>query len=182
MKKIIPVFTTTLIFTITIIHTVAQKTNDKPGYYEFKNQTTYVSAAQPIPQAKNPNSILYKINMKAVRDFMTTYPNITNEKWEILKDGYIASFVSNSVWVKNYYDKKGRWLHSIQQYDETKLPKDIRASVKSIYYDYIITLAREFNKKRNNDEPLYFVHIKYGDAYKTIRVFNNELQEMALPE
>ncbi len=75
----------------------------------------------------------------AARDFMTRFPSANNVKWNILEDGYLASFILNSVWKKNYYDKKGRWVYSVDEYDETKLQKNVRASVKSIYFDYAIT-------------------------------------------
>ncbi len=71
-------------------------------------------------------------------------------------------------------------LHSIQQYDETKLLKTVRASVKSLYYDYLITLVKEVNTKRNQEEPLYFVHLKYNDSFKTIKVYNGELEEVSV--
>ncbi len=54
---------------------------------------------------------------------MTRFPSANNVKWNILEDGYLASFILNSVWKKNYYDKKGRWVYSVDEYDETKLQK-----------------------------------------------------------
>ncbi len=83
---------------------------------------------------------------------------------------------------KNYYDKKGRWLYSIAQYDETKMQKTVRASVKSIYYDYSTTVVKEVNTKRNQQEPLYFVHLKYYNSFKTIKVYNGEQEEVTFEE
>jgi len=182
MKKLIPAFTTTFILMVSFILTDAQKSINNAAPNDFKNDIAYASVYERITETKNDNSVLYKINIKAVRDFKITYPAISNEKWEILKDGYIASFVSNAVWKKNYYDKKGRWLYSIYQYDETKLPKNVRASVKSIYYDYAITLVKEVNNKRNDLEPIYFVHLKYNDTFKIIKVCNSELEEFLFKE
>ncbi len=56
------------------------------------------------------------------------------------------------------------------------------ASVKSIYYDYAITLVKEVNKKENKQEPVYFVHLKYNDTFKTIKVCNGELEEFHFKE
>ncbi|MGI8633818.1 MAG: hypothetical protein ACR2KZ_00295 [Segetibacter sp.] len=182
MKKIIPVFTTTLIFAVSFIFTDAQKTINNVVSNDFKNDMAYSSVDERITETNNANTILYKINIKAVRDFKITYPDISNEKWEIIKDGYIASFVSNAVWKKNYYDKKGKWLYYINQYDETKLPMNVRASVKSVYYDYAITIVKEVDNKKNDEEPIYFVHLKYNDAFKIIKVCNDELEEFTFKE
>lgn len=182
MKKIIPAFATTFIFIVSFILSDAQKSIDNAAPNDFKNDIAYASVNKGITETKNDNTVLYKINIKALRDFKITYPDILNEKWEILKDGYLASFVSNAIWKKNYYDKKGRWLHSIDQYDETKLPKDVRASVKSIYYDYAITIVKEVNNKRNDLETVYFVHLKYNDTFKIIKVCDSELEEFTFKE
>jgi hypothetical protein len=34
------------------------------------------------------------------------------------------------------YGKHGYWLYTIRRYDEKNLPADVRALVKSTYYDY----------------------------------------------
>lgn len=179
MKKIISAFASTLIFAITSVHTNAQKVNAMRGT-EFKNEIAYVPVAKALPETKETHNVLYKVSIKAVRHFMTTYPHISNEKWEILKDGYMASFVSNSIFERVYFDKKGNWLHSITQYDETKLPTDVRASVKSIYYDYAITTADEINISGKKAKPIYLVHITFNNTFKTIRVCDGEVGEIKL--
>lgn len=147
---------------------------------DFKNLTAYVSAEKNMAEKKNYNISLYKINFKAVSDFKNTYTDISDETWEVKKNGYVARFTFNSVITMNYYDKKGRWLHSIQRYDETKLPGNVRALVKSTYYDYSITLVQEINVKRNSEKPIFIVHIKYNDTFKTIRVCDGEMEEVNL--
>lgn len=61
-------------------------------------------------------------------------------------------------------------------------PKDVRASVKSIYYDYAITIVKEVNNKRNDLETVYFVHLKYNDTFKIIKVCDSELEEFTFKE
>jgi hypothetical protein len=184
MQKFVIAFVVTDILTAPSRLVLAQKAMDKAQLNNFKNETAYVSSESSkrviTETSNNNNRLLYKINFKAVRDFMTTYPSITNEKWEILKDGYMVSVVLNRIWIKNYYDTKGNWLHSIQQYDQTKLPEDIRVSVKSVFYDYSITIVEEFNNERNNLHPIYFVHLKYANTFKIIRVCDGELEEVTL--
>jgi uncharacterized protein YifN (PemK superfamily) len=178
MKKFIPAGIGLFIFVTAFSLTEAQEINDKKALAQVKNEIPN-RIVDPIPETKDTRSVLYKINLKALRDFMLAYPTVTNEKWEILKDGFMVSFTLNAIWTKNYYDKKGRWLHCIQQYEEFKLLKDIRDSIKSIYYDYKIVTVKEINTQRSNDEAIYFVYLKNGDDYKIVRVYNGEFEEMA---
>ena len=172
MKNIIYALAAT-VFTITTLHTGAQQVND-----ELKVSKTYNFVPGFNQQTSVSHRNLYQINFKAVRDFVKTYPEISNEKWEILKDGYVVSFVLNTVWKKNFYDEKGRWLQSIDQYGEINLPENVRASVKRIYYDYAITIIQEVNEKRTGLDPTYYVHIKYAATFKIIKVYNGEVEEL----
>lgn len=182
MKKYFLAFVATAISTVLFVNANAQETM-KSVAGNFKNPLRYASIINAEDEIKNDYKFLYKINFKAVQDFKNTYTNVSDENWEILKDGYLARFVLNSVLTMNYYDKKGRWLHCIQRYDETRLPKDVRAHVKSNYYDYSITSVQELNMNKNNQEPVYIIHLKYNyDAalFKTIRVCVDEMEEINL--
>lgn len=179
MKKYFLAFTATAIFVLSFANSNAQQSAFAIAA-NIKNLKAYDSADNATAETKNNKRSLYKINFKAASDFKNTYPNISDETWEVPKNGYVARFTSNSVITMNYYDKKGRWLHSIQRYDETKLPKNIRALVKSNYYDYSITSIQEINLNRNNTEPIYLVHIKYDNEHKTLRVCAGEMEELPL--
>jgi len=133
---------------------------------------------QIYPSKKRKECVI-KINFKAVQDFKNTYTDISDETGEVPKNGH-ARFVSNSVRTLNYYDKKGGWLYSIQFYDETKLPKNVRATVKNNYYNYSITSVQEINLRKNNENPVYLVYLAYNNDHKTIRVCDGEMEEVAL--
>lgn len=182
MKKYFLAFAATLISTASFVNADAQKSMPYANPEDFKNLSAQVSSENTESETKNDKSALYKINFKAVSDFKNTYKDISDERWEESKDGYVAKFVSNSVRTLNYYNKNGKWLHSIQCYDETKLPKDVRASVKISYYDYSITSAQEINMKKNNTEPIFMVYLKhnYDGTFKTIRVCDGEMEEIEL--
>lgn len=182
MRKTIPAVTSALILATASIHANAQKANDMVKLDELKNHLAYAPVAEKISETKSDLSVLNRINFRAVRDFMKTNPGILNEKWEILKTGYIASFDADSKWQRLYYDKNGNWLHSISQYSEKGLAKDLRAVVKREYYDYAITLVQEItiNNKNNYREPIYLIHLNYDEAYKTLRVCDGEMEEITL--
>jgi len=179
MKKYLVAFTATAIFVLSFAGVNAQKSAYTIAV-NIKNAKTYVSDDNAGTETKNDKSTLYRINFKAVSDFKNAYKDISDETWEVSKNGYVARFASNSVRTLNCYAKNGTWLHSIQYYDETKLPKDVRALVKSKYYDYSITSVQQINVKRNIEEPIYLVNIKYNNEYKTIRVCEGEMEEVTL--
>ncbi len=57
MKKIIPVFTTTLIFAVSFIFTDAQKTINNVVSNDFKNDMAYSSVDERITETNKVNSI-----------------------------------------------------------------------------------------------------------------------------
>ncbi len=181
MKKYFLAFTATAISTLAcnIVHAQNLIAGGKSA--DFKNLTAYVSFNDDKPEIKNDKSTLYKINFKAVQHFKTTYPDITCERWVKLRDeGYLASFVSNSAYIRNYYDKKGNWLHSLQRYDETKLPDDVRLLLRETFAAYSITAIEEASTNRNNREPIYLIYIQQDKEHKTIRVCDGEIEEVKL--
>ncbi len=180
MKLIILSFTCALVFAITSTHAHAQKADNTTAWKEPENEAAYVPADKPTSGIKENHNIIYKINIKAVRHFRHTFPLISNEKWNILKDGYYASYSSNDVFQRVYYNKWGRWLYSILRYDETKLPRHIRASVKSVYYDYAINFIDELHIASTDPKPVYLVHLKYNNTLKIIRVSDGEMEEIRL--
>ncbi|HZE85863.1 MAG TPA: hypothetical protein VE035_16205 [Puia sp.] len=139
--------------------------------------TAHTSAAQmstcksDIPGDENPagkeKAYINKINMRAMRQFKDQFRNVSNEDWRIEKDGLIAYFKlgESACWV--YYDLKGNWLHTMIAYPEDKLSKDIRALVKSTYYDCQINGVREI---RSPGSLIYVVQLEDETSFKSVRV------------
>ncbi len=179
MKKYFLAFTAAAISTATFVNADAQNSMAYANSADVKNLSAYGSP-NTKSETKNDKSALYKINFKAVQNFKNTYTNVWDETWEEVKSGFVARFTSNGVRTQNYYDKNGRWLHSIEYYNETNLPKDVRATVKINYYDYTITSVQEINMTKNNERPIYLVRLKYNNDHKTIRVCDGEMEEIEL--
>ncbi|SRR6266700_412349 len=120
----------------------------------------------------NSNSFLNDINIHAIRDFIKRFDNPIDIKWTKVKKGYIAACTLKGTRSTVAYDIKGEWVYTIKYYEESKLPRSIRAIVKRIYYDYTITLVEEIVQQINN-EPVYLVHIKDESTCKIVLVDNN---------
>ena len=179
MKKYLLTISATAICNVLFVSADAQKLVNNLASANFKNVPS-VFSEDVSGERKEPESVLYKINFKAVSDFKNTYKNISGEIWETSENGSVVRFISSSVRTLNAYDKKGRWLHCIRYYDESKLPENVRARVKSNYYDYSITSAQEISLSRGNKIPVYLVNIAYNDDHKTIRVCDDEMEEIHL--
>ncbi len=113
-----------------------------------------------IPDTKN-------INTKALKDFSTRFDNSSNALWFADKNGFVSYFVKNGYGNRAFYDKKGHWQYSLIFYGEDKLPRDVRATVKSTYYDLAITLVEEV---QTNDGMVYVIHLEDKSSIKIVKV------------
>lgn len=116
-----------------------------------------------VPDTKN-------INARAISDFQGRYNKVNNAMWFVdPKGGYISYFVRDGYGDRVIYNEKGRWLYSLIIYDESKLPKDIRAMVKSAYFDLTITLVEEV---QSLDGVAYIVDLEDKSTIKVIKIDN----------
>ena len=75
--------------------------------------------------------------------------------YAVPEGGFESYFVQDGFGERVIYDSKGYWLFSLIMYSENKLPRDIRASVKSIYYDLDITMAEEVQTMEGVEYVVY---------------------------
>src|SRR5437762_8826739 len=128
------------------------------------NESTVSNASDNI----EPSAVSHK----AVKDFDRNFKN-ANAKWYQVENQFVAMFTTDDVSYQIAYDKKGHKLYSIRNYDENKLPVDIRHNVKSIYYDYTITLVQEIEMPLN---PLTFiVHLDGKADLINLRISDGEM-------
>jgi hypothetical protein len=118
-------------------------------------------------------------NSKAIRDFKARFQQVDNASWFSDQNGFMSYFIKNGYGNRVFYDKKGHWQYSLILYTEDQLPGDLRASVKSKYYDLAITLIEEV---QTNDGMVYIVHLEDKSNIKILRLSNDSemeiLQEM----
>jgi hypothetical protein len=119
-----------------------------------------------VPEIKN-------INSKAIKDFQERYNNIKNAMWFSDQNGFESYFTQNGFGNRAFYGKKGHWLYSLILHTEHELPSDIRASIKSIYFDFAITLVEEV---QTNYGVGYIVNLEDKTNIKILKV--NDLGEI----
>jgi hypothetical protein len=113
-----------------------------------------------VPDTKN-------INAKAIKDFQGRFNNASNTMWFSDRNGYVSYFVQNGYGDRAFYDKKGNWQYSLIFYGEDKLPRNIRADVKSVYFDLAITLVEEV---QTADGMVFIVHLEDKSNIKILKV------------
>ena len=136
----------------------------------FKNENQVQSS-----HIKNQTAQLNDINMRAVRSFVKSFKIDSGVSWHKVKGGFVAEFMKDSSSIVAAYDYTGTCNYKLKRYAENKMPADLRAIVKSHYYDYVITLVTEILIPAQSEDIVYNVSMKAGHNYKTVQVCNGEM-------
>jgi hypothetical protein len=157
------------VFIITGISMHAQTSVRKQAF-----NNVAIAEQEALAPVHNSMADFRNIPIKAVRSFKSTWQHIDNEIWYKIPDGYRSRFSEDGVLFLVTYNKKGKWVHTMRQYDETKLERYIRAQVKSLYYDYSIMLIEEIEYSM---KPLtYIIHMEDKTSFKNIRICDREME------
>lgn len=116
---------------------------------------------------------LNEVNIKAVRDFIKRFKNISNANWYKVSDGFIVSFTENAIETKVIYYFNGNWRSMLRTYSEDKLPYEVRDLVKSKYYDYNIMVVYEIT---HTDNITYIIKIEDSKKLKTLSVSDGNIE------
>jgi hypothetical protein len=140
---------------------------------------TAQQASRPLTdnmQSMQMNALpLNKIHVKAMRDFLKRDKPILNAEWMIVEAGFVVKYTDkNNSHCRSVYNCRGQFSYTLKQYSESKMPHDVRAMVKSQYYDYTITLVEEITEPL---KPLvYVVHMEDASTLKNLRISEREMQ------
>ena len=114
-------------------------------------------------------------NRKAIKYLSKNFKNASGETWIKSPCGYYVRFILNGVDHMVFYDRRGNRLYTIRNYDETKMPADMRHIVKSTYYDYDIRLVQEI--EGNSNTATYLVHLEGKTQWINVRIRDGEMDE-----
>ena len=106
--------------------------------------------------------------------FQKDFGNVPNVKWSIEDNGFMARFINDSRKTTALFDKKGRVVYSIAEGTIKDLPAETRKLVRSVYYDYDITMTKMVN---SNHKKAWFINLEDDKSYVTIRVMNGSIIE-----
>jgi len=72
------------------------------------------------------------------------------------------------------YNKKGKWVYTIQQYSLDNLDKNIIDRVRSVYYDYGVTGIQKVEQPGR--DVVYVVQLENLKAIKIVRLTHDEME------
>lgn len=151
---------------------------------KLNNSSHHAQAAAGPPDISPPaatGSQVYRndIHIKAVRHFKQTFPGTEDERWYVIQNGFMAKHKVDDINIRLDYDRHGNWLYTIRYLNEKKIPKEVRAQVRSTWYDHAISSVEEI--QYGNLPLIYILHIHEGNDWKIIRVSEGEMNEIIPP-
>ncbi len=135
-----------------------EKPHDFTSKDLFVSSVHYLAAWQADAKKDIYKPTKKNINVRAYKDFQVRYNEADNVMWYYdPKAGFECYFLKDGYGDRVIYDKNGRWQYSLIMYGEENLPRDIRASIKSTYFDFDITLVEEIQMPGGIEYVVYLV-------------------------
>ena len=98
----------------------------------------------------------------------------SNDKSSNSTKGDVIHSVIDGRKAMTAYDKKGKWVYTIQQYSIDNLDKNIVDRVRSVYYGYGVTAIQKVEQP--GMDAVYIVHIENTKSLKLIRLTRDEME------
>jgi hypothetical protein len=143
----------------------------------FAQQVSHDHELMKVQASGSGEKYLNNIPVKAARDFLHRYTDASEAQWYKVKDVYVVICKQDSVAHRIVYSRAGRWIYTIKWYGENKLPKQVRALVRSTWYDYAIKQVEEVQQP--GDPVVYVVHLEDATSWKNVSVCEMQLKEIA---
>jgi hypothetical protein len=140
-------------------------------------QESTVKSKIPEPaiasQAGIDHEILYinNVNGRVLKSFYKAFGEKPDARWYRTDEGYTVTFRESSISTNVYLKPGGTIEYIVKYYGEDQLPKSVRHTVRSNFYDYTITHVSEVTR---DGEVCYFVKVADKISIKTVRVINGE--------
>lgn len=176
MKKTILIFAMGFVLCVALINNMYAQRSDVKTLLA-KDTKYLLTLIQPdTPNSGSANVVVDKssaISVKAINDFNKGFKGATAVSWYTIKDGFLATFTQDNKFNRAFYSKKGNLNATITYYDGKKLPHDIRAMVKSTYYDYDIPYVEEVHA---GDNVVYIIHLEDEKSWKKLKVTEDGME------
>ena len=88
--------------------------------------------------------------------------------------GYVVRSIIDGRQAMTAYDKKGKWVYTIQQYSIDNLDANIVDRVRSVYYAYGVTSIQKVEQPGMT--PVYVVHLENTKSIKLVRLTDDEIE------
>jgi hypothetical protein len=142
----------------------------------YSQQGHTVATANVKSSYKPGNQYLNDVNIRAMRDFVSRYGDVTDAAWHRSNDSYIAVFYKDSIQHRVIYSNRGDLNYIMKYYEESRMPRNIRAQVKSTYYDYKIYVIQEIEVPEH--PTVYIVNLQGETDWKKVKLCQGEMELM----
>jgi len=88
--------------------------------------------------------------------------------------GYVVHSIIDGRQARTAYDKKGKWVYTIQQYSIDNLDANVVDRVRSVYYAYGVTSIQKVEQP--GMAPVYIVHLENTKSIKLVRLTDDEIE------
>jgi len=88
--------------------------------------------------------------------------------------GYIVHSVIEGRQAMSAYNKKGKWIYTIQQYSPDNLDKNIIDRVRSVYYEYGVTGIQKVEQP--GMDAVYVIRLENIKSIKLVRLTNDDME------
>ncbi|UKJ06165.1 hypothetical protein [Solitalea lacus] len=110
------------------------------------------------------------INQKVSKSFHDLFKSATNVKWVEIDQRFVAKFIMDDQKNQAVFTKNGELVYHLTYGFEKNLPKEIRAQVKSKYFDYSITSAIHVSQEGRSiwlvglEDSQYLISVRLEDG------------------
>jgi predicted small secreted protein len=105
---------------------------------------------------------------------VTTTSYASDKTSEKETKGYIVRSVVDGRQAMSAYNKKGKWVYTIQQYSVNNVDKDIIDRVRSVYYDYDVTSIQKVEQP--GMDAVYVIHLENTKSIKLVRLTSDDME------
>jgi hypothetical protein len=140
----------------------------------YSQQSGRQLAAANVKTLRPRNQFLNEINVRAMRDFVNRYGDAADALWHQTNNNYVAVFVRDGIQHRVIYTSRGDLSYVMKYYEESNMPRNIRAQIKSTYYDHKIFIVQEIESP---DHPtIYIVNLQGDGEWKKVKLCQGEME------
>ena len=142
----------------------------------YSQQSGHTLAAANVKTLRPKNQYLNDVNVRAMRDFVSRYGDEPDAVWHQSNGSFVVVFNRDSVQYRVIYTGRGDLSYIMKYYEENRMARNIRAQIKSTYYDYKIYIIQEIESP---DHPIvYIVNLQGDTEWKKVKLCQGEMEVM----
>ena len=148
-------------------------TEAQNGHAGLSKTSLMLASISRVGELTNVLKKVDRAGFKAMKDFTSSFKDASNVKWFAGDNIISASFIKDGIKNSVLYDKNGNYIRNIKNYDESKMPADIRELVKrSEYFDNNIVQAFEIQER---NLLYYIVYMEDKKTFNQVVVNDGEI-------